>query len=143
MASTRELDSVYMGIAHEVSILSKCNRKKVGAVIVKDNNILSFGYNGTPSGMCNDCEENNTTKWYVLHAESNAILKIAKSTLSSEGSTLYCTLSPCDECCKLIMQSGITRVIYEDVYEKSTKGLDLMIEHGIEVASLYKNTAWS
>jgi len=140
MTKNEILDSVYMNIAGEVSRLSKCTRKKVGAVIVKDNNILSFGYNGTPVGSCNDCEENNVTKWYVLHAESNAILKVAKSTMSSEGSTLYCTLSPCDECCKLIIQSGIVRVVYKNVYEKSTKGLNLMNEHGIEVLSLYKNT---
>lgn len=136
MPNVKKLDIVYMNIAGEVSQLSKANRKKVGAIIVKDNNILSFGYNGTPSGFDNTCEENNKTKWYVLHAESNAIAKVAKSTNSSEGSTLYCTLSPCKECSKLIVQAGVTKVVYKDVYEGSTKGLDLMKELGIEIIKI-------
>jgi len=136
MPNIKELDIVYMNIAGEVSQLSKCSRKKVGAIIVKDNNILSFGYNGTPSGFCNTCEEDNKTKWYVLHAESNAIVKVAKSTNSSSGSTLYCTLSPCRDCSKLIIQAGIVKVVYKEVYEGSTEGLDLMKESGIKIIKI-------
>ena len=136
MASNKDLDIVYMNIAGEVSQLSKCSRKKVGAIIVKDNNILSFGYNGTPSGFCNNCEEGNKTKWSVLHAESNAIVKVAKSTNSSSGSTLYCTLSPCRDCSKLIIQAGIVKVVYKEVYEGSTEGLDLMKESGIKIIKI-------
>jgi len=136
MPNIKELDIVYINIAGEVSQLSKCSRKKVGAIIVKDNNILSFGYNGTPSGFCNTCEEDNKTKWSVLHAESNAIVKVAKSTNSSSGSTLYCTLSPCRDCSKLIIQAGIIKVVYKEVYEGSTEGLDLMKESGIEIIKI-------
>ena len=136
MANNKDLDIVYMNIAGEVSQLSKCSRKKVGAIIVKDNNILSFGYNGTPSGFCNNCEEGNKTKWSVLHAESNAIVKVAKSTNSSSGSTLYCTLSPCRDCSKLIIQAGIVKVVYKEVYEGSTEGLDLMKESGIKIIKI-------
>lgn len=136
MASNKDLDIVYMNIAGEVSQLSKCLRKKVGAIIVKDNNILSFGYNGTPSGFCNDCEQDGVTSWHVLHAESNAIAKVANSTQSSKGSTLYCTLSPCDDCSKLIIQAGVTRVVYKDIYEKSTRGLELMKQSGIIVKKI-------
>ena len=136
MPNIKELDIVYMNIAGEVSKLSKCSRKKVGAIIVKDNNILSFGYNGTPSGFCNTCEEDNKTKWSVLHAESNAIVKVAKSTNSSSGSTLYCTLSPCKDCSKLIIQAGIIKVVYKEVYEGSTEGLDLMKESGIKIIKI-------
>lgn len=136
MANSKELDIVYMNIAGEVSQLSKAKRKKVGAIVVKDNNILSFGYNGTPSGFDNTCEEDNKTKWSVLHAESNAIVKVAKSTNSSSGSTLYCTLSPCRDCSKLIIQAGIVKVVYKEVYEGSTEGLDLMEESGIEIIKI-------
>ena len=136
MPNIKELDIVYMNIAGEVSQLSKCSRKKVGAIIVKDNNILSFGYNGTPSGFCNTCEEDNKTKWSVLHAESNAIVKVAKSTNSSSGSTLYCTLSPCKDCSKLIIQAGIIKVVYKEVYKGSTEGLDLMKESGIKIIKI-------
>lgn len=136
MANNKDLDIVYMNIAGEVSQLSKCSRKKVGAIIVKDNNILSFGYNGTPSGFCNTCEKGNKTKWSVLHAESNAIVKVAKSTNSSSGSTLYCTLSPCRDCSKLIIQAGIVKVVYKEVYEGSTEGLDLMKESGIKIIKI-------
>ncbi len=134
------LDRVYLNIAGEISQLSKCNRKKVGAIIVKNDNILSFGYNGTPMGLCNDCEKDGVTKWQVLHAESNAISKVAKTTQSSQGSTLYCTLSPCDECSKLIIQAGITRVVYLEVYDKTTKGIDLMISSGINVEKYSEHT---
>ena len=136
MPNIKELDIVYMNIAGEVSQLSKCSRKKVGAIIVKDNNILSFGYNGTPSGFCNTCEEEDRTKWSVLHAESNAIVKVAKSTNISSGSTLYCTLSPCKDCSKLIIQAGIVKVVYKEVYEGSTEGLDLMEESGIKIIKI-------
>jgi len=136
MPNIKELDIVYMNIAGEVSQLSKCSRKKVGAIIVKDNNILSFGYNGTPSGFCNTCEEDDKTKWSVLHAESNAIVKVAKSTNSSSGSTLYCTLSPCKDCSKLIIQAGIIKVVYKEIYEGSTKGLDLMKQSGIKIIKI-------
>ena len=142
MPNIKELDIVYMNIAGEVSQLSKAKRKKVGAIVVKDNNILSFGYNGTPSGFDNTCEHRHphqhrdVTNWYVLHAESNAIAKVAKSTNSSSGSTLYCTLSPCRDCSKLIIQAGIIKVVYKEVYEGSTEGLDLMEESGIEIIKI-------
>jgi len=101
-------DKAYLRIAKEWSRLSYCKRKQVGAIIVRDRMIISDGYNGTPSGFENCCEEESgTTKWYVLHAEANAILKVAGSTQSCEGATLYITLSPCKECSKLIHQSGI------------------------------------
>lgn len=119
------IDHFYMGVAKEAAELSYCERRKVGAVIVKDGNILSFGYNGNPSGMSNECEENGVTKDTVLHAESNAILKCARDTKSTEGATLYLTLSPCIHCAKLIIQSGIENVFYDQVY-RDTSGLDLL-----------------
>lgn len=131
-----KIDKVYMNIASEISSLSHCVRKKVGAIIVKDNNILSFGYNGTPSGMANKCELDGKTRWVVLHAESNAIVKVAKSTSSSEGATMYTTLSPCDECAKLIVQSGIKRVVFKDVYEGSNKGVTLLFMNNIKVEQI-------
>mgnify|MGYP003147567867 CR=1 FL=1 len=112
-----KLDKTYMSIAKQISNLSYCKRKKVGSIIVKNNNILSFGYNGSPSNYINKCEENNITHWYVLHAESNAIAKISRSTQSSEGATLYSTLSPCVECAKLIIQSGIKEIIFSNWYK--------------------------
>lgn len=134
MASQRSLDSVYMNIAAEVANLSRCERSKVGALIVKDNNILSFGYNGSPSGMNNCCENRKgKTYWWVLHAESNAIAKVARSTQSSLGATLYTTLSPCNDCTKIIVQAGISRVVYRDVYKKSQDGLLLMQNLNIKV----------
>lgn len=134
MASQRSLDSVYMNIAAEVANLSHCKRSKVGALIVKDNNILSFGYNGSPSGIDNCCEDKLArTHWWVLHAESNAVAKVAKSTQSSENATLYTTLSPCNDCSKIIIQAGITRVVYKDLYEKSQEGLDLMLDLNIKI----------
>lgn len=112
---------------------SYCQRRKVGALIVKGRMIISDGYNGTPSGFENVCEdENNMTKPYVLHAEANAITKVAKSNNSSEDSTLYVTTSPCMECSKLIIQSGIKRVVYCDRYH-NTDGLDLLRRAGIEL----------
>ena len=133
MASKEKLDRIYMNIARETSSLSLSMRKQVGAIIVKDNNILSFGFNGTPSGMDNSCEdEEGDTLWYVLHAESNAIAKVAKSTSSSEGATMYCTLSPCNDCAKMIIQAGIKRVVYKDQYREHT-GLLLLETCGVKV----------
>ena len=112
---------------------SYCRRRKVGALIVKDRMIISDGYNGTPCGFENVCEdENGVTKPYVLHAEANAITKVAKSGNSSDGATLYVTASPCIECSKLIIQAGIKRVVYRDEY-RLTDGVDLLREAGIEV----------
>ena len=105
-------------MAREWSELSHCTRKKVGAIIVKNNMIISDGFNGTPSGFDNNCEdENGETNWYVLHAEANAILKVAKSTNSCNEATLYLTMSPCKECAKLIHQSGIRRLVYLKNYK--------------------------
>ena len=115
---------------------SYCKRRQVGALIVKDNMIISDGYNGTPSGFENICEdESGATKPYVLHAEANAITKVAKSGNSSDGSTLYVTASPCVECSKLIIQSGIRRVVYLDEY-RLTDGIDLLKRAGIEVEKI-------
>jgi len=126
-------DKAYLKIAKEWAQLSYCQRKKVGAIIVKDRMIISDGYNGTPSGFENCCEdENNLTKWYVLHAEANAILKVARSTQTCDGATLYITLSPCKECSKLIHQSGITRVVYHNDY-KDVSGVDFLKRAGVQV----------
>ena len=111
-----KLDKVFINIAKETSTLSHCVRSKVGAVLVKDGNIISFGYNGTPSGMDNSCEENDITLPHVIHAEINVILKAAKTGNSVDGSTLYLTLSPCIDCSKVILQSGIKRVVYLTEY---------------------------
>ncbi len=111
---------------------SYCKRRKVGALLVKDRMIISDGYNGTPSGFENVCEEDGVTKPYVLHAEANAITKVAKSGNSSDGATLYVTASPCLECSKLIIQAGIKRVVYRDEY-RLTDGIDLLRRAGIEV----------
>jgi dCMP deaminase len=120
-----KLDKVFINIAKETSTLSHCVRSKVGAVLVKDGNIISFGYNGTPSGMDNCCEEDNVTLKHVIHAECNAILKAAKTGNSVDGSTLYLTLSPCLDCSKLILQSGIKRVVYLNEYRNS-EGIDFL-----------------
>jgi dCMP deaminase len=111
-----KLDNVFMNIAKETSTLSHCVRFKVGAVLVRDGNIISFGYNGTPSGMNNSCEENDVTLPHVIHAEVNCILKAAKHGHSVDNSTLYLTLSPCLDCSKLILQSGVKRVVYLTPY---------------------------
>jgi dCMP deaminase len=116
MSKQLKLDEVFINIAKEIGTLSHCTRSKVGAVLVKDGNMISFGYNGTPAGMDNGCEENNVTKEEVIHAEMNSILKAAKSGNSVEGSTLYLTLSPCKECSKLILQSGVKKVVYLNTY---------------------------
>jgi dCMP deaminase len=120
-----KLDKVFINIAKETSTLSHCVRSKVGAVLVKDGNIISFGYNGTPSGMDNSCEEDNVTFPHVIHAECNAILKAAKTGNSVDGSTLYLTLSPCLDCSKLILQSAIKRVVYLNEY-RNPQGIDFL-----------------
>jgi dCMP deaminase len=112
-------------MAKEVATLSHCIRHKVGAVLVKDDNVIGFGYNGTPNGMENECEENGVTKDYVIHAEMNAVLKATRNGNPVSGATLYLTLSPCKECSKLILQSGVKRVVYLEKY-RHTEGLDLL-----------------
>ena len=127
----KRYDLAYLKMASTWGELSHCHRKKVGALIVKDRMIISDGYNGTPSGFENDCEdEDNYTKWYVLHAEANAILKVAASTQSCVGATLYLTLSPCRECSKLIHQAGIIRVVYSKAY-KDDSGLIFLKKAGV------------
>ena len=126
-------DKAYLRIAKEWGQLSYCKRKQVGAIIVKDRMIISDGYNGTPSGFENCCEDDEgLTKWYVLHAEANAISKVARSTQSCEGATLYITLSPCKDCSKLIHQSGIKRVVYHEEY-KDCSGIDFLRKAGVEI----------
>lgn len=133
MNHDNKYDIIYLKMAIEWSQLSYCKRKKVGALIVKDNTIISDGYNGTPSGFENICEdENGNTKWYVLHAEANAILKIAKSTQSCKGATLYVTLAPCKDCSKIIHQSGIIKVVYYDSY-KDNHGLYFLNKANIKI----------
>jgi dCMP deaminase len=123
-------------MAKEWAKLSYCKRKQVGALIVKGRMIISDGYNGTPTGFENICEdEEGDTKWYVLHAEANAILKVAASTQSCMGATLYITLSPCQQCSKLIHQSGITRVVYSNEY-KDKSGLEFLEKAGVELIYL-------
>lgn len=129
-------DIAYLRIATEWSRLSYCKRKQVGAIIVRDRMIISDGYNGTPSGFENCCEdEEGLTKWYVLHAEANAISKVARSTQTCENATLYITLSPCKECSKLIHQSGIKRVVYQNGYHDNT-GLDFLEKAGVIVTQI-------
>ena len=125
-------DKAYLKMALEWGELSYCKRRKVGALIVKDKMIISDGYNGTPTGFENICEDDEGfTKWYVLHAEANAIAKVSSSTQSTNGATLYITLSPCKECSKLIFQSGIKRVVYNKKY-KDTSGLEFLEKAGVE-----------
>jgi dCMP deaminase len=126
-------DKAYLRIATEWGLLSYCKRKQVGAIIVRDRMIISDGYNGTPSGFENCCEdEEGLTRWDVLHAEANAILKVARSTQSCEGATLYITLSPCKECSKLIHQSGIKRVVYHNGY-RDDSGIQFLLKAGVIV----------
>ncbi|MCR9155079.1 MAG: deoxycytidylate deaminase [Croceimicrobium sp.] len=135
----RKYDIAYLRMASEWAKLSFCERRQVGALIIKDRMIVSDGYNGTPSGFENFCEdENGYTKWYVLHAEANAILKMASSTNSSQGATLYLTLSPCKECSKLVHQSGIKRLVYIQRY-KDDSGLKFLEKAGIELVQISKN----
>ena len=129
------LDRRYLRMALIWSENSYCQRRQVGALIVKDKMIISDGYNGTPSGFPNVCEENNVTYPYVLHAEANAITKIARSGNNSDGATLYVTDSPCIECAKLIIQAGIKRIVYSREY-RLTDGVDLLRRAGIQVEHL-------
>tara|TARA_B100000902_G_scaffold11080_1_gene13555 strand:+ start:99 stop:518 length:420 start_codon:yes stop_codon:yes gene_type:complete len=132
MNKQERYDLAYLKMAMEWAKLSYCNRRKVGALIVKDRMIISDGYNGTPSGFENLCEDDNGyTKWYVLHAEANAILKVANSTQSCTGSTLYLTMSPCSNCSKLIHQAGIARVVYAKEY-KDLSGIEFLNKAGVK-----------
>ena len=125
-------DKAYLKMALEWGELSYCKMRKIGALIVKDKMIISDGYNGTPTGFENFCEDDKGyTKWYVLHAEANAIAKVSSSTQSTNGATLYITLSPCRECSKLIFQSGIIRVVYNKEY-KDSSGLEFLEKAGVE-----------
>lgn len=129
----KQRDHLYMKMARTWAENSYCHRRQVGALLVKDNMIISDGYNGTPSGFENNCEdEHNVSLPYVLHAEANAITKVARSHNSSDGATLYVTTAPCMECSKLIIQSGIRRVVYGDTY-RIMDGIDLLERAGIEV----------
>ncbi|MFZ5553102.1 MAG: deoxycytidylate deaminase [Bacteroidota bacterium] len=129
-------DRAYMRMALEWARLSHCLRKQVGALIVKDNMIISDGYNGTPTGFDNCCEDDKgDTLWYVLHAEANAIMKVARSTQSAKGATLYLTLSPCKECSKLVLQAGIQRVVFLHAY-KDLSGVEFLRNAGIEALQL-------
>lgn len=131
-----KFDIAYLKMATEWANLSYCKRKKVGALIVKDRMIISDGYNVTPSGFENNCEdENGKTNWFVLHAEANAILKIASSTQSCKDATLYITMSPCKECSKLILQSGIRKVVYMTGYSDDS-GLEFLTNAGIEILNI-------
>ena len=128
-----KFDIAYLKMASVWAQLSYCKRKQVGALIVKDRMIISDGYNGTPSGFENRCEDDEgNTQWYVLHAEANAILKLAGSTQSAKDATLYLTLSPCKECSKLILQAGIKKLVYVDHY-KDNDGIEFLRNHGIEI----------
>jgi dCMP deaminase len=129
-------DRAYLKMAREWGKLSYCKKRQVGALIVKDRMIISDGYNGTPTGFENNCEDDeNYTKWYVLHAEANAILKVAASTQSCYGATLYITLSPCRECSKLVHQAGIKRVVYQEAY-KDPSGLQFLEKAGVQLQQI-------
>lgn len=135
-AKQERYDRAYLKMAEEWSTLSHCTRKQVGALIVKNGMIISDGYNGTPSGFPNPCEDDDgDTHWYVLHAEANAITKVARSNNSAVNATLYITLSPCRECSKLILQAGIKRVVYTRGY-KDDSGIDFLKSAGIEVMQI-------
>lgn len=132
----RKYDIAYLKMALEWAKLSYCKRKQVGALIVKDRMIISDGYNGTPSGFENICEdEEGKTKWYVLHAEANAISKLASSTHDCNGGTLYITLSPCKNCSKLIFQSGIKRIVYVNKYS-DTSGIEFLEKAGVKTEQI-------
>ncbi len=136
MTKQELLDKRYLRMARIWAENSYCERRQVGAILVKDKMIISDGYNGTPAGFENNCEEENgITKQYVLHAEANAITKVAKSNNSSEGATLYVTTSPCPECSKLIIQAGIKRIVFTDPYRNS-EGLDWLKRAGVEVTQI-------
>lgn len=135
LSKQTKLDLRYLRMARIWAENSYCKRRQVGALVVKDKMIISDGYNGTPSGFENICEENDITKPYVLHAEANAITKLARSNNNSDGSTLYVTASPCIECAKLIIQAGIKRVVYAEKY-RLNDGIQLMERAGIKVEFL-------
>ncbi len=136
IAKKRVLDERYIRMARIWGENSYCKRRQVGALIVKEKMIISDGFNGTPSGFENICEdENGRTKPYVLHAEANAITKVARSNNSSEGATLYVTCSPCIECAKLIIQAGIRRVVFSELYH-NTDGVDLLKRNNIEIVHI-------
>lgn len=129
-------DQAYLKMAREWAKLSYCKRKQVGALVVKNRMIISDGYNGTPTGFENCCEDDEgNTKWYVLHAEANALTKIARSNNSADGATLYITLSPCKECSKLIHQAGIIRLVYIHEY-KDTSGIEFLRHAGVEITHI-------
>lgn len=129
----RKYDIAYLRMAREWSKLSYCKRRQVGAIIVKDKMIISDGYNGTPTGFENKCEDDDgSTKWYVLHAEANAILKVASSTQACDGATLYITMSPCKECSKLVHQAGIKRIVYLNEY-KDNAGITFLEKAGVRI----------
>lgn len=128
-------DLIYMEMTTAWSKKSHCKRRQVGALIVKDSTIISDGYNGTPTGYDNCCEVDDSTKWEVIHAETNAILKCAKNGISCDGATLYVTLSPCKDCSKLILQAGISRLVYKEVYTDES-GLNFLRDAGIAVNKL-------
>jgi dCMP deaminase len=131
-------DIAYLRMAREWSKLSYCKRRQVGALIVKDKMIISDGYNGTPTGFENICEDDDGyTKWYVLHAEANAISKVASSTQSCKGGTLYITMSPCQQCSKLIHQTGISRLVYNEAY-KDDSGIKFLQKAGVEITHIPK-----
>jgi len=131
--SKKITDKQFISIVDVIAQSSYCKRSQVGAIIVKDLNIIALGYNGTPSGFDNECEDcDNNTRKHVLHAESNAIAKCARSTTSTDGSTLYCSLSPCFECAKMIIQAGIKRVVFKEYY-RTINGIELLEDAGIEV----------
>lgn len=132
-AKQERYDRAYLKMALEWAKLSHCTRKQVGALLVKDGMIISDGYNGTPTGFPNDCEdEQGTTLWYVLHAEANAIMKVARSTNNARGATLYLTHSPCKDCSKLVLQAGIKRLVYLAPY-KDVSGLELLEKGGVMI----------
>jgi dCMP deaminase len=132
----KKYDVAYLRMAEEWSKLSYCKRKQVGALIVKDKMIISDGYNGTPTGFENFCEDDEGyTKWYVLHAEANAISKVASSTQSCLGATLYITMSPCQQCCKLIHQAGIKRLVYYHEY-KDNSGIKFLEKAGVSITHI-------
>lgn len=136
MNKKEAVDRRYLRMAHIWAENSYCRRRKVGALLVKDGMIISDGYNGTPSGFENVCEDcDGKTKPYVLHAEANAITKVAQSNNSSRGSTLYITASPCMECAKLIIQAGISRVVYNEQY-RTCEGIELLQRAGIEIVQI-------
>jgi len=134
-------DKAYLRLATEWAKLSHCKRKQVGAIIVKDSTIIADGFNGTPTGFENECEdEEGNTKWYVLHAEANAILKVARTTNNAYGATLYLTHSPCKDCSKLVLQAGIKRLVYMEAY-KDRSGLDFLEKAGLKNQQIADPTA--